>query len=261
MFSLANAIEALRTHIFWALVVNIAIAAVSFALGAVRLSGLIVGLVYGVVIYSFGGFRLFLVLFFFFLAGSLASKVRALVGSDKVPNDDSAGRGAGSVLGNCSVGMLMAVLIAMAGGLASGGVNHDVDRLVAWLALAYVAAFSAALADTCASELGALRGGNAMLLTTAKIVPHGTPGGVSITGTILGVSAAVLLALTAVAVGLIRGQAIILIGISSVAAIAIESVLRVRWPGGSFLAKQVPNIVVTLLGAGGAILLGVVFGY
>lgn len=261
MFSLGSAIEALRANILWALALNISIAAVSFALGAVRVSGLIVGLAYGIIIYSFGGFRLFLILLFFFLVGSLASKARALVGKEKRPSEDSEGRGAGSVIGKCTVGMLLAVLTAMAGGLASGGINHEAEAVMVWLVLGYVAAFSAALADTCASELGPLHGRKAMLLTTAEAVPHGTPGGVSITGTIFGISGAMLLALVAVTGGLIREKAIILIVVSSLAAIGVESVLRVHWPGRSILAKQVPNVVVTLTGAVGAILLAFVFGY
>jgi uncharacterized membrane protein len=91
--------------------------------------------------------------------------------------------------------------------------------------------------------------------------PHGTPGGVSITGTIFGVAGAILVGLLGVVIGMLREEAIMFIVISSLAAIGIESLLRVRWPGGGFVAKQGCNLAVTAAGALCAVLLALAFGY
>jgi uncharacterized protein (TIGR00297 family) len=253
MFCLDNVIEALRANIFWALAINIPIAAISFMLGAVRVSGLIIGLAYGIVIYSVGGFRAFIILFSFFLVGSVASKVRASMKKEEELGRNEKGRTAGSVVAKCSLGAFLAVLIGMAGGFHAGGI-------VPWLSTAYTGAFAAALADTCASELGPLHGRKAMLLTTAEVVPHGTPGGVSITGTIFGIAGAMLLGLVAVILGLVGEKAIIFVVISSLLATGMESFLRAWWPSTSFVAKQTPNFLVTLVGAAGTVLLTIVLG-
>jgi len=261
MFSLDNAIEALRTNFLWALAVNIPIAAVSYGLKAVRGSGLVVGLVYGMVIYSFAGLPTFLILLSFFLAGSIASRVRSISGKGKGAGEDKEGRGAGSVVGKCTLGAVLAVLIGASGGGVSGGISREPGGVSLWLALGYVGAFAAALADTFASELGPLHAGKAIVLTTAKAVPHGTPGAVSHGGTFFGVVGALLMALLAVMLGVVRDKAIMFIIISSLAAIIMESYLRARWPGGRFFTKQAPNFFVTLMGAVGSVLLALAFGY
>jgi uncharacterized protein (TIGR00297 family) len=180
---------------------------------------------------------------------------------DAEPAIDKQGRGAGSVAGKCTVGVFLAVLISMSGGPVSQAGRHEIDGMTLWLALAYAGAFAAALADTCASELGPLHGKKAILLWTVEPVPHGTPGAVSTTGTIFGVMGAIMVGLLAVMLGLVREKAIIYLMLSSFIASGMESFLRSRWPDENFLAKQSPNIVVTLTGALGAVVLALALGY
>ncbi len=262
MLSLDNAIEALRANLLSALVVNLPIAAVSYAVGAVRGSGLVAGLVCGVIVFSLGGYRAFLILLFFFLAGSVVSRVG--VARKKAVNaaeEKQGARGAGSVVGKCTVGALVALLMGMTGGSAMHGGEVAGEAPAALLALAYAGAFAAALADTFASELGPLYGETALLLTTLKPVPHGTPGGVSIAGTAFGVAGAMLVGLLGAIIGVLRMKAIVYFMVASLIAGVLESFLRARWPGQAPLAKQLPNFAVTLVGSIGSVLLALALGY
>jgi uncharacterized protein (TIGR00297 family) len=264
MFSAANALEVFRANIGWALAVNLPIAIAAYALGAVRGSGLVAGILFGVMIYSFGGYPAFLILLLFFVLGSVMSKVgRTRKKGEAKQRSDEDARGAGSVIGKCSLGVLLAALIAMCGGVGNLEREQRIIRILLELAfkLAYAGAFAAALADTFASELGPLFGKNAIVLTTMKPVPHGTPGGVSIPGTLFGILGALVVGLLAFALGLVRWKGILFVGASSLGASILESYLRASWPGETNLAKQIPNFFVTLTGAGGSILMAAVFGY
>jgi uncharacterized protein (TIGR00297 family) len=261
MLSLDNVVEAFRANFLWALAVNIPIAIVSYGLKAVRGSGLIIGLVYGIVICSFAGPPAFFILLSFFLAGSIVSRVRPDYRKGKDGEEDRKGRGAASVVGKCTLGAGMAVLIGAGGEGVAASADHESRGVLLWLWLGYAGAFSAALADTFASELGPLPGGKAITLPTAESVPHGTPGAVSLGGTFFGVVGATLMALLAVLLGVIHEKALLFIIFSSLVAILVESYLRARWPGGRFLAKQAANFFVTLIGALGSVLLGLALGY
>ncbi len=264
MFSVANALEVFRANIGWALAVNLPIAIAAYALGAVRGSGLVAGILFGVIIYSFGGYPAFLVLLSFFLLGSAVSKIgrarKQVVGAAE-GNEDA--RGAGSVIAKCSLGVLLAILIAMCGSVVNLEREQRIIRILLELAfkLAYAGAFAAALADTFASELGPLFGKNAIVLTTMKPVPHGTPGGVSIPGILFGILGALLVGLLAFALGLVYWKGIPFVVAASLGASILESYFRASWPGETTLAKQIPNFFVTLTGAGGSILMAAVFGY
>lgn len=255
MFSFENLIDALRANFPWAVAVNVPIAIASYVAGAVRGSGLIAGLACGLVIYSFGGLGAFLILLLFFLAGSIASKIGpARESASGAAADDKAARGAGSVVGKCSVGAALGILMAAAGG------RGQAEGPAALLGLAYTGAFAAALADTLASELGPLHGGKAFSLKTLAPVPHGTPGAVSPGGAAFGLAGALLVGLVATFLGLIGAKAIIWLAISSLAAIMLESALRTWQPGTGLLKKQAPNFLLTLIGAAGAVALAVALG-
>jgi uncharacterized protein (TIGR00297 family) len=252
-----NLLSAIRANFLWAIGVNVPIALVSYAAGIVRGSGLVAGLAYGLVIYLFGGYGAFVILLFFFLAGSIATKIgvahRTATGA--VKDTKGARRGAGSVVGKCTVGAVLAALIG-----ASGGLDTASNGLPAILWLGYTGAFAAALADTLASELGPLFGKKALLLKSFRPVPHGMPGAVSISGTAFGLAGAMLVGALAAALGMMRGGEIAYIVISSLIAIMSESILRAFYPGQSLLQKQVPNGILTLIGALFAILLAAALG-
>jgi uncharacterized protein (TIGR00297 family) len=93
-----------------------------------------------------------------------------------------------------------------------------------WL-LALAAALSEAAADTVSSELGQAIGAKPRLITTWKLVPQGTDGGVTVEGTIAGICAAAIVSLVCVSTNLISWR---WLGISVAAATAgmlVDSVL------------------------------------
>ena len=256
MFSFENLLSAIRANFLWAIGLNVPVAVVSYAAGVVRGSGLVAGLVYGLVICFFGGYQAFLILLFFFLAGSIATKVGvARKTATGAAEESQEARGAGSVVGKCTVGAVLAVFIG-----ASGGLNTAGNSLPAILHVGYAGAFAAALADTLASEFGPLFGRNAILLKSFRPVPHGAPGAVSIGGTAFGLVGALLVGALAMALGMIRGGEIAYLVIASLIAIMSESILRAFYPGQSLLQKQIPNGILTLIGGLCAILFAVAPG-
>ena len=66
---------------------------------------------------------------------------------------------------------------------------------------AYCAALAAATADTWSTELGILSKQNPRLITTLGIVPAGTSGGITVLGTLGAAGGALLIALSAIALG------------------------------------------------------------
>ncbi len=98
------------------------------------------------------------------------------------------GRRASQVLANLGVAAICAVLYATGG-----------RRAVFLLAVA--AALSEAAADTVSSEVGQAGGEKARLITTWRLVPAGTNGGVSSAGSLAGIVAAAVVSIVCVLVG------------------------------------------------------------
>jgi uncharacterized protein (TIGR00297 family) len=255
MLSLADAAGVFRSNIAWALAVNLPIALIAYRLGVVRGTGLVAGVVYGITIYSLGGLSAFLILLSFFLMGSAISKIGLArkIGAGAAEEREGA-RGAGSVIGKCTVGVILSLLIAMAGGIMQGG-------FAAWLGLAYAGAFAAALADTCSSELGPVFGGKAILLTTFRSAQHGTPGAVSLAGTVCALAGAISVGILASVVGVATIKAVLYVTVSSFVAGIVESCMRALWGKQTSFAKQASNAFLTLVGALGAVLLAFAGGY
>jgi uncharacterized protein (TIGR00297 family) len=72
---------------------------------------------------------------------------------------------------------------------------------VRWIALG-AGSLAASAADTWATEIGTLYGGNPRSILTSRIVPVGTSGGVSAIGTVAAVAGAVFVGLVVAALGL-----------------------------------------------------------
>lgn len=92
--------------------------------------------------------------------------------------EDTRGRNAGQVLAN----------LAVAAGFSVIAIFHRA------FAFAAVAALAEAAADTASSELGEVLARRSRLITTFKVVDPGTNGGVSVTGTLAAIAAAVAIA-------------------------------------------------------------------
>jgi uncharacterized protein (TIGR00297 family) len=102
-----------------------------------------------------------------------------------IAEDRGGRRGAGNALANCLVGAIGAGLIAA---------QFD-DRAGA---LVLVAGLTAGASDTVASEIGKAFGGTPRAVLSLERVPAGTPGAVSVVGTLAGLAAAAVMAIAAV---------------------------------------------------------------
>ena len=125
--------------------------------------------------------------------------------------------------------------------------------------LALVAAIATALADTLQTEIGMLLGRQPFLPTTFEPVPAGTPGAVSLEGTLAGLAASAFLSGVAILAGLIPWAAFPVVLIAAFAGTFLESYLgacprRREWLGGAGL-----NFTATLTGALAAMILAGLF--
>ena len=170
-------------HWLAAVAVNAAAAALTGGLGIVSRSGAVAGAIAGFLILAFGGWAAYGLLWTFFLAGTLATKLgyrrKASLG---VAQADTGRRGAAHVVANCVVPAALLML----------GVR----------AVGYVAAFGAALADTLGTEIGTLFGRRPVSPISFRAVPPGTPGAVSLPGTAASLLGAAAIAFVADGFGL-----------------------------------------------------------
>jgi uncharacterized protein (TIGR00297 family) len=149
------------------------------------------------------------------------------------------GRTALQVLANLAVAAICAGLFAVTSR------NH------VFLAAAS-AALSEAAADTVSSEVGQARSAKAHLITTWEEVAPGTDGGVSWTGTMVGIAAAAVVSLVCVFTGLVPLK---WLGFSIAAAIAgmtADSYLGALLERRKLLNNDAVNLLGTLIAAGTA---------
>ena len=164
------------------------IAVVAYIVKLLSISGAIAAFILGAVVFGFGGLGWALVLIIFFVSSSgLSWLFKNQKKELSAQFSKGSRRDAGQVIAN--------------GGFAGVAVLVHVfypDLIIPWVVFA--SAFAAANADTWATELGVLSRKPPRSVTTWKIVPVGTSGGVSLVGTAALVSGALLIALTFYAV-------------------------------------------------------------
>ena len=191
--------------------VNAVISLVAFFIRLVRPSGVWSGFLAGTVIYGFGGWKAYLVLWFFFAVGTAATHAGKKRKEAMGKVEEAGGRrGAAHVFANVSVAAFLVSCWGLSGGFASP-----------LFLLAATAAFATALMDTIGTEVGQAIASPTFLLPEFRPVPPGTDGAVSIVGTLAGLLAATALgglagwfwdwppsALTAIVAGAFAGTAV-----------------------------------------------------
>ncbi|MEP6992989.1 MAG: DUF92 domain-containing protein [Acidobacteriota bacterium] len=221
----------------WALAFAInAVAAALMGFGkVVSRSGAIAGGIVGFLILAAGGWSPYILLWTFFLLGTLATRLGyRRKAAAELAQSDQGRRGAAHVVANCGVAAALLLLRVPA--------------------LAFVAALGAALADTLGTEIGTLFGKRAYSPVTLEPVAAGTRGAISWPGTIASFAGAAIIGLAGWRLGLVGASwfwACILGGFLGAMS---ESVLC-TWAAtlGARLDHEFANALNTLVGAMGAL--------
>jgi uncharacterized protein (TIGR00297 family) len=157
--------------------------------------------------------------------------------------EDKHGRNAAQVAANLGVAGLAAALSLI----------HRVPG--SWYSLMVVASLAEATADTLASELGEVVGGQPLLVTTFRRVAPGTDGAVSLAGTVAGVSGALLVVAVSWATLKLSMADTLAAALGAVGGLFVDSLLGATAERSGWLNNDAVNFLSTLAAALIAILL------
>ncbi len=171
----------LGRRILLAAAINLSLAILALALKMVNRSGAICGFLLGIAVYLGYGYKSFLLMFAFFLVGSLATRLGyARKAARGVAEKRGGARSWREAMANSLAGAFFAILVITT--------HHEGAFLIA-----LIAAFAEATGDTTSSEIGQWLSSRAYLITTFKSVPAGEDGGVSVGGSVAGALASALI--------------------------------------------------------------------
>lgn len=221
--------------------VTLAFALLAHWLRAVSKGGAIAGALVTWVVYVGTGAGGFVCVVVVFLLTSLATRFGYRHKQTLGTAENREGRSARQVLANLGV--------AAAAGAAT--LLHPSP----FLPLAMAAALAEAAADTVSGEMGQALEPRAYLITNFHAVEPGTNGGISLSGTMAGCLAALVVAGACAAAYLIRLPWITLVAAAGVLGMMFDSVLgaTLERPGG--LNNDAVNLLSTLLAAAAALLI------
>jgi uncharacterized protein (TIGR00297 family) len=222
----------LATRVLLSVLPNLALGVSGVLFRAFDISGALVGLLAGTLLtYAFGpgGFA---VLLAFVVLGCLVTKFRYRRKEALGIGEPKGGRRTWrSAVGN--------LLVPALGACAVIAMPDAPGVLVA------VGGLATAAFDTVASEAGKALSSRALTLHDMKVREAGSSGGVSLAGTLCGAAAASVLALVALAFGLVGPGILIWILMGSLAGTMIESLLK---SGFGLRSTQAANIINTAAG-------------
>ena len=201
--------------------------------GKISRAGALAGITCGAVIYSAFYLAGYVVLGVALALTMAASRLRA---SERGAAADDH-RGAANIVANCGVGMLAALVELF--GPFGGGLRTELTAL--WC----VTAIAAGASDTVASEIGKAFGGQPRAFPTFRLVAAGTPGGVSLIGTVAGIVSALLIALPAAVLWLLPWDAVWMVAAACTFGAFVESALGTAFDRGSDLTNHLLNGVNT----------------
>jgi uncharacterized protein (TIGR00297 family) len=196
------------TALPWALAINAFTGWLGYRARTVSKSGYAGGVLVGTIIYIGAGGGAWVLLFVTFLIASITSRL-GLKRKEHLGIAEERGgrRGAGNAIANCGV--------AAIGAIAAATTPFAPAALTA-----LVAALVAGGSDTVASEIGKAWGRSTFLVTTLRRVKAGTPGAMSLEGTVAGLLTAVALALAGAALGLIPASTIVIVVVGATAGVS-----------------------------------------
>jgi len=151
--------------------------------------------------------------------------------------EDKHGRNAAQVAANLGV----------AGLGAAAALSHPLPGTC--YAVVVAAALAEATADTLASELGEVLGGQPLMVTTRRRVPPGTDGAISLAGTVAGTGGAVLVVLVAVLTLELGARAAVCAVLGAVGGLFVDSLLGAIAERRGWLNNDAVNFLSTLAAA------------
>jgi uncharacterized protein (TIGR00297 family) len=171
-------------QIVFAFLLSGLVAAPAYWRGSLAVSGAAGALLVGTIIYGFGGWVWGILLALFFVSSSLLSHYKEQEKKAAAEKFDKGHRrDLGQVLANGGAGAIVALL-------------HGLFPSPLWLPL-FLGTIATVTADTWATELGTLSRRPPRLITTGRVVPVGTSGGVSPFGTAVSFIGGLLIGLSA----------------------------------------------------------------
>ena len=139
----------------------------------------------------------------------------------------------------------VAANLGVAGLLATGGTAGSL--ISSAMLAACITALAEATADTVSSELGQALAGRTLLITSGRVVPPGTDGGVSVVGTVCGaLAAAIVVALSPVAQDWGAALAVFM---AACAGLVFDSVLGATVERRGWLGNDLVNFASTVFAA------------
>jgi uncharacterized protein (TIGR00297 family) len=226
-----------------AILITIAFTGVAWLVKGVDRSGAIAGAVMCFFIVSGEGPRAFIGLLAVFLMAWISTRIGYRRKQKLGTAESKAGRRASQVLANLSVAAGCAVLHLAYHVPASA---RDV------FSLGMTAAFAEAAADTVSSELGQIQV-SARMITTWKVVPSGTDGGLSLMGTSAGMIAALLLGGICLAARLVSTGGAAIAAAAAMVGMLADSFLGALFERRRLLNNDAVNFLGTLAAASLAI--------
>ena len=222
--------------------VNLLVAIGGWRAGTVTVAGAITGAVIGLAVWIGAGWQAWTLLFVSFGVAALTTKMghrrKAALG---ISEERGGRRGPGNAIANTGV-FAWAAIVAL-------GLAHPAGAI-----LAGVTAMVTAASDTIASEIGKAFGRTTYSWLPIRRVPAGTSGAVSLEGTLAGITGAFVLALYAMAVGLITARAIPVVVVAATVASFAEGALATRFEKDGWLNNDVLNFLNSAIGASIALL-------
>jgi uncharacterized protein (TIGR00297 family) len=234
----ASSIPITRTNAgnWWqALVASATFAVLAYTVRGVTRSGSVVGACICFLLYVTVGFRALALLLIVFILTWLTTRFGYSSKQRMGTAEARTGRTGSQVLANLGVATACAVLYALE--------HHAV------FILAMSAAFSEAAADTVSSEIGQAARNNAYLITTWKAVPAGTNGGISLPGTIGGISAAAIVSLFCATSALLSWKWSALSALAGALGMIADSFLGALLEQRRLLSNNAVNFLGTLVAA------------
>ena len=230
--------------VFQGFIISLAMGVLAYFLKTISISGVIGGVIFGTIIYSATGLAGFIIPLSFFIIGTLATKhgyrKKLEMG---IAQEEGGRRGAKHALANILAGTIFAVMFA---------IFINILEFSFFFFIAMIGSFATAAADTTSSEMGQVYGKKPINPLTFKSVPPGTEGAISKEGTLWGILASAIIAITGIAFWL-KSWSISesLIGFLSICIGAfignmLESLIGAA--GGKRLNNEVLNFLNTLIG-------------